>query len=657
MKCAVPCAAARSVLALRGCAIAFAWACSLGCASLLLSCEVTIPSGIFSCAGGERCPPGQSCGADKICRTRRSDRDASARDSGESDGEADTRPPGSEAGPYDSGSGGGGAVVAGASGSSGTGGNGGTGGGGSGGTGGSAAGGGSGGGGSGSGGTGGNAPEGFHVASSTPASPNAVLNDLNAGLKVTFSAPVDETTITAASFSIKRDGTAVDGMRDVSGSDVTFHADPTWSLATDYELQLTAAVKDRDGHALTPFTLSFSTREGNWQREKRVDGTSAQMAGAGDGFAVINWTQNGTMYPETWSSRFTPPNTWSAPLQVKATNAGAFMEGLIVNRRHRAAMSWSSISSNVQVSVYTTGPSWGMDAYISQTSYNSRMVLSETDELFIVCDQPDMGSGMGYRIRGSRFTLGNTSPTIVDVGDVPGDDTNPSIALLDGDPVVIWQREATTGGSPPITIISGVLNSGSGTAISATDKICQRSVLASDPRQGSIIAAWDQADPSWTNVYAARRVVGGGWGAPVKISNDTAAALSVAVAIDPDGRALATWRQGGGIWAARFAPGMSWAAAERISDASVSTADAPRVAIDASGNGIVAWTQDGTSASLNEVWVARYLRDDGWKSDRRARVSDLEAGANDVIGLVSDDYGRAFVMWVQANQVWTARFD
>jgi hypothetical protein len=614
----------------------------------LAACQASLPSGVFSCANGKRCPPGQTCGADDLCRSDRAhdasadsggdERDSAADDGSTMDSDAAMDPKDSgepSGGKGGNGGGGSGGAAAAGSGGSGGGGN----------------------GGGGAGGAGGQGTvEGFHVRSTVPAMDQAVLEDLGAALKVTFSAAVDEATLTSESFSLEREGESVAGALHVSSTEVTFQPDQPWTLAASYELKLTAAVHDATARALEPFTFTFETRDGRWFREQRADGTNAGIAVSGDGYAFLVWSKAGSMYPEMWSRQFNPPSAWASEQMIAGTNAGWFFESLVVNRRHRAAVSYSSISSNVSVVPYTTGPNWGASSYVSQSSYNTRMFLSESDECFAVVDQPDLSGSSGYGIKGARFTLGNINPTPIAVGGTGGNNTKPSIALLDGDPRVIWQHAGGSSGGP-YQITSGGLSGASGTPLSANGVSAANGVLTGDPRQSSIIAAWEQSDPSWTNAWAARIVIGANWSAPVRISNDQSSASDISVAIDPSGRALAVWRQGGGISATHFTPGTGWSAAERISSGTGNNADAPKVILDAAGNGIAAWTQDGAEMMLNEVWIARFLRDGGWQADRRVRVSDVEAATGDKLSLGGDDYGRAFVVWIQSNQVWSARFD
>jgi len=604
----------------------------------IAACKVSIPSGVFSCADGKRCPPGQVCGGDDICRDRNTSRrdastdlDASGSDTGVDASVDGAMRDGGEGGAAGGGAGNGGAGQSGEPAA------------------------GSGGGGSG-GAAGQGSVDGFHVASSQPAA-DGVLDDLGAGLKVNFSSEVDTATLTSDNVKLTRDGADVPGMLTVTSTGVTFKPDQPWSLATHYELKLTN-VEGTGDHALEPFTLGFTTRDGRWMREKRADGTFGVISVAGDGFAVLAWSLPSTVpsenYLEMWATQFTPPSAWSTPVMIKSGANGNFLQKVIVNRRHRAAVSWTSISNNVNTTAYTTGPSWGPDAYISQTSYNDRMVLNESDELMVVVDSPVSGAP---GIKGVRFTLGAVSPTQIEVGGAGGNNTQPGVALLDGNPRVVWQHAASNMAGAATQIMTGVLNSSAGTPLSADGVTAANAVLAGDAKQTSIIAAWEQADPSWTNVWVSRMVIGANWSAPVRISDNQSSVAAIRIALDPTGRGVAIWRQAGAIASSQFVPGTGWSAAAVISAVGAANIDPPQLVLDAAGNGIAAWTQDGSGAGLNEVWVARYLRNDGWQAAARVRVSDLEAGTSDVVSVGADDYGRAFVIWVQENAVWSSRFD
>lgn len=614
------------------------------CVVQLAACDVSVPSGVFSCAKGERCPPGQRCHADNLCRVGSAAADAAA-DSGDVDEDAGAEAgSGGRAGSSESNSGRGGSAAG--SGGVNAGGEGGRGG--EGGSGGASGQGGGGASGQGSGST-------FHVRSSVPASDSPLLEDLGAALKITFSNPVDPSSLTDESFSLTRDTQRVAGKLNVASTELRFEPDLPWTLAAAYELRLTAAVKDNAGRALEPLSFAWKTREGRWQREMRANGTNVHIAVSGDGHAFLAWAQVSSMtYNDIWSSQFTPPSGWSSPLLVRAADSvGPFLSAVFTNRRHRAGVAFNTISANVSVVPFTTGPSWGTSVYLGGPSSQDQFLLNESDEVITAIDKPT-------GLTGHRFTLGaiNSAGMSLDSSDGGmGRDHDPSVALLGsspGDTRVIWEYD-TTGSGGPREIYTASFEGYSGTRISAAGVNAANSLLIGDPRQQSLIALWQQADPSWVNIWAVRVVKGADWSAPTKISDDMTSSTDPALAIDPTGRALAVWRQSSGISSAVFTPGSGWSAPKRITAEGVMNADKPRVVMDAAGNGLAAWTQDGPDMSLNEVWVARYLRGQGWVAAQR--ISDAEAGAEDRIGLGCDDYGRALVVWIQANQVWSSRFD
>lgn len=585
------------------------------------ACNLSLPSGVFSCADGQRCPRGQVCGDDNLCLTdpaQTSSRSSDA-DSAQSDARQALADAGKQLSEADGDAGDGEAGAAG-----------------------SAA------------GAAATAPEPFTVSSAQPAL-HGVLEDLASGVHVTFSAAVDPASLGAESVRLLRDGQPVAGTLEVSHAALTFTPDAPWTLAAQYELRLTDSIVDTSNHALTAFTLRFSTRDGRWLRERRFDGAGPSIALAGDGFGVLAWSQPAASesYPEMWSAQFTPPSTWSTPLQIKNGASGAFLSQVVADQRHHAAVAWASISSNLSTTAYTSGPSWGPDAYIAKTARHERMLVNANDELMIVADAI---AGGAYGIVGAHFTLGEVSPARVAVGGSGGNNTKPGIALLDGEPHVIWQHAASGDTNAPTQIMAGGLSTAPGTPLSSEGVPAANAVIAGD-RYSAAIGAWEQSDPNWTNIWASRLVSGGSWSAPVRLSDNAGSALDVRLALDAAGRAVALWKQAGNVVSTHFSPNDGWSAPQRISAPDALNIGTPELAVDAAGNAIAVWTQAGQNAGLNEVWVARYLRDSGWPESGRVRVSDLEAGTGDIVDVSVDDSGRAFVIWVQENAVWSARFD
>lgn len=84
---------------------------------------------------------------------------------------------------------------------------------------------------------------------------------LNARVYIAFSEPVDATTVTATSVRLVRDGTPVPGQVSVAANGLAATIDPDEDLApnTDYEVTISAQVKDLDGDPAVPQSSDFST--------------------------------------------------------------------------------------------------------------------------------------------------------------------------------------------------------------------------------------------------------------------------------------------------------------------------------------------------------------------------------------------------------------
>ncbi len=118
-------------------------------------------------------------------------------------------------------------------------------------------------------------------------------------ITVTFSRPMDSSTINASSFLVSSGSTPVAGTVSASGNTATFQ--PTGSLPYNSLLTatITTAVKDLSGDALTAnYSWQFSTRQ-----------TFAGMA--------LHWTT--TLYPDKFTRYDTPANLMSGGNVVSQT--------------------------------------------------------------------------------------------------------------------------------------------------------------------------------------------------------------------------------------------------------------------------------------------------------------------------------------------------
>ncbi|MDH3728607.1 MAG: hypothetical protein OER77_13845 [Myxococcales bacterium] len=186
--------------------------------------------------------------------------------------------------------------------------------------------------------------------------------------------------------------------------------------------------------------------------------------------------------------------------------------------------------------------------------------------------------------------------------------------------------------------------------------------VAASPN-GDAVAVWlqetffESTDYSiWSNRYTPRV----GWETAFRIdSGDTRAVFTPHVAIDPDGNAIAVWRQPDGtresIWANRSTPDGGWGDAEVIEFDNQGHAADPRVAIDAAGNAIVVWQQSNDVRT--SIFSNRYTPGSDWGIPRRISNEDGDARLADV-AMGTD--GDAIAVWQQTDDgridIWANGF-
>jgi hypothetical protein len=143
---------------------------------------------------------------------------------------------------------------------------------------------------------------------------------------------------------------------------------------------------------------------------------------------------------------------------------------------------------------------------------------------------------------------------------------------------------------------------------------------------GDAVVVWTQRDTpdvssprsAWVNHFT----VGSGWSGPTALEHDDAAVESARATIDPAGRTLAVWTQGGEPWEASLWSG-DLAAASPASQPAVLTggdgAHRPSLVVDRDGVATVAWRDARFS-----VWTRRFAPASGW-SDATLMQQDPDA--------------------------------
>ncbi len=138
--------------------------------------------------------------------------------------------------------------------------------------------------------------------------------------------------------------------------------------------------------------------------------------------------------------------------------------------------------------------------------------------------------------------------------------------------------------------------------LSAASGNAESPTLAVDPA-GDVIVAWKQRLAGSEAIEVNYKPAGGSWEGPTTIEFGAAVVESPAVAIDAAGDAVLIWRQGVGgnhvIISSSMPTGGSWASPVPISSSALN-AEAPDVAMSASGTAAAVWQSSSGATSVVE---------------------------------------------------------
>jgi hypothetical protein len=179
---------------------------------------------------------------------------------------------------------------------------------------------------------------------------------------------------------------------------------------------------------------------------------------------------------------------------------------------------------------------------------------------------------------------------------------------------------------------------------------------------GNAIAVWAQNTDSGVRVFANQYTADTGWGAEAPIENQNGFVLSVEIAFDRNGNAIAVWQQDDGtrnnIHANRFdASTNSWGTAQKIENDDAGDAKYPRIAFDADGNALAVWQQD--DGTRWNVLANRYdASTNSWGTAQRIETDDAGGASHPQIAF--DATGNAIAVWHQSDgtrfNIWANRW-
>lgn len=267
----------------------------------------------------------------------------------------------------------------------------------------------------------------------------------------------------------------------------------------------------------------------------------------------------------------------------------------------------------------------------------------------------DSGDGS---VRSRRWipASGWTAETVLDAGGVNAD---PQVATSPGgEAVATWRRLVGNTGS----ILASRLQAGTWTAPAALEPGAGDARLprAAAGANGDVAVAWIQADGAEYRVHVAHAAAAGGWQPDAAIAaQPTGSAGAPDLALDASGRVRVVWthRPPGGstaadAWAADFDPASGWDAPVAL-ESIAGDARGLRIAMQPDGRSVAVWRQRVADGQQQVHAVTRGAAT-AWSAPQRLDRDPFEHAFDPRVSI--NAAGRAVAVWEQAGAVQSARW-
>lgn len=370
------------------------------------------------------------------------------------------------------------------------------------------------------------------------------------------------------------------------------------------------------------------TPAGGWEApvslaaDNATDYVVPEIAVDGAGNAIAVWYESPLFAtssgPNVWESRYVAAaGRWETAQKVAVSPGAASRPKVAVSSGGAGVAVWYqndnvTFLNEIWSSRYTPGAGWDPAVRLNPggafDAYKPQIVVSPSDNNAVAVWHE--GDGQVFRVRAARLDAGAGWEPAVDLETDNGGDAGPPAVAMDnaGNAVAFWQK--------------------------------------------------DNSVTARSNAWASRFTPGGGWSAPVRISDDIGRMRKdVHVGMNGAGVAVAVWAQTDGtvdnvgslvyfIWANRFSPVSGWSGAVQVDTDNTHSAIRPYAAVDRSGNAVAAW-EKGTATGDNEIWASRYTAGGGWGAP--FRIGTAAQGDNRHVRVVFDPGGNAFATWDQTD--------
>lgn len=385
-----------------------------------------------------------------------------------------------------------------------------------------------------------------------------------------------------------------------------------------------------DGGTVSPPGGSLAPM--GWGEVQRLPGSAASDVVVGidrSGAALAVWRQADALPASNaslWSSRYTPDSGWSTPQRLEDLDQADVLAARVSVEplSGRALVTWIQRSSP-------------LDTNFNGTDLWARMF------------EPTTGWGISQRVE----TL---SGDIATSGFGAGLDAQ-------GNAMVVWSQDETRVGRYSVWANRWTPSSGWGTASALESNSIiggqDRDAIVRVAPNGEALVVWRQSANTSVNLWSTRYTPGSGWSGPGVIVPDAGidqAIGEIDLAMDANGNALLAWGQndfvGVGrettVYTKRFSPGGWSGTSNRLAPVDLTTQGylpAPRLAMNADGDAVVAWARESGEFSAAIAGAAS-----GWASTQTVRSTRARRATSGPVAGIDAQRG-AWLAWTDRSDL------
>jgi hypothetical protein len=373
------------------------------------------------------------------------------------------------------------------------------------------------------------------------------------------------------------------------------------------------------------------------------DALLPQVAVAASGPALVVWHGSGP--PVRILARTRSAAGVFGPIRTLSVGSlDAFNPRVAIDADGDALVVWERHNLGVpqlQARTFSRTGALGPLLTISGTNAQDARVAVDSDgDALMVWERFD---GTVFRIQGRALSRTGALGAIQTLSLAGADSTDPRVAIdADGDALVVWERDDPSGdriegrARSKAGVLGPVLN------VAASNRHARDPQVAVDS-DGDAYVVWERPVPpsEQPRIQGRARTRGGLLRPIVNLSPDGAAASGSQVAIDTDGDALVVWQRAVGslrIEARSRARTGVLGPVKTLSSMTIGIASGPRVAIDANGDGVIAWERSNAGAVVIQARARS-------RTGTLAPLDTLSAAGATQAEVGIDADGNALVVW------------